>query len=358
MSGRDGQPRSGYPNGDSHPAPADLAAVQADDLLLDMLGRTGETPSGTGDELTQVLAAWRREVLAEPVKQLVDTDTAVAVIRAARRPARRWYHSALRPLAAAAAVLVIGFSGVGLAAKSAQPGDRLWGVTQVLYSDYARSVETAAAVRTELNEARAALQQGKPEQAKAKLERVQQQLPAISEDQGRTALTARHRELEQILNSAPDATTPKPSWVPMFPPPRGDTSARPQPPASTQAGGSGQAGESATPSPSPSSAPGPTSDSETTPATTPTPPVSPSDYPHPQGYPGAPPGNGPGGAGPGGGDYPPGGVPASGPPSGGPSGEVGPRGGASYGSPYGTHMYGCGYPGPQPPYCPPRPGPR
>jgi len=32
----------------------------------------------------------------------------------------------------------------------------------VLYSDYARSVETAAAVRTELNEARTALKQGNP----------------------------------------------------------------------------------------------------------------------------------------------------------------------------------------------------
>ena len=100
---------------------------------------------------------------AEPFRELVDTDTALAAIRAAaRRPVRR-RNPVFGSLAAAAAVLVIAFSSVGFVAKSAQPGDRLWGVTQVLYGDYARSVETAATVRTELNEARTALKQGDPE---------------------------------------------------------------------------------------------------------------------------------------------------------------------------------------------------
>lgn len=184
--------------------PPDLAALQADDALLDLIGSGGHTPSDSDDELTRVLAAWRREVHAEPVKELVDTSTAMSVIRAAaRRPAHR-RNPVYGSVAAAAAVLVIAFSGVGLVAKSAQPGDHLWGVTQVLYSDYARSVETAAAVRTELNEAKVALNQGHPERARAALAHVQQQLPAVGESEGHTDLSALRQELEQQLNKPPE----------------------------------------------------------------------------------------------------------------------------------------------------------
>ncbi|HET9254784.1 MAG TPA: anti-sigma-D factor RsdA, partial [Pseudonocardiaceae bacterium] len=179
MAGWDERPRGGYSNGDPHEMPADLAAVQADDALLDMIGGGGYIPSDADDELTRVLAEWRREVHAEPVREIVDTTTAMAVIRAAaRQPARR-RNPVFGSAAAAAAVLVIAFSSVGLVAKSAQPGDHLWGVTQVLYHDYARSVETAAQVRTELNEAKVALNQGNPERARAALQHIQQQLPAV-----------------------------------------------------------------------------------------------------------------------------------------------------------------------------------
>jgi Anti-sigma-D factor RsdA to sigma factor binding region len=227
VPGRDDFSRVGSSNGDPHETPVDLAAVQADDALLDLIGRAGHTPGDADDELTRVLAAWRREVHAEPFGELVDTNTALAVILAARRPARR-HIPVFSSIAAAAAVLVIAFSAVGLVAKSAQPGDRLWGVTQVLYSDYAHSVETAAKVRTELNEAKVALRQGKPEQARASLRHVQQQLPAIGEAEGRTDLTARHNQLEQMLNGSPDAGSADLPGAPMFPPP-GATGTRHQP---------------------------------------------------------------------------------------------------------------------------------
>lgn len=204
MSGWDEHPHAGYPNGDPHELPTDLGALQADDALLDLIGSGRHIPSDTDDELTRVLAAWRREVHVEPVNELVDTRTALAAIRAAaRRPAQR-RHPLYGTAAAAAAVLVIAFSGVGLVAKSAQPGDHLWGVTEVLYSDYARSVETAATVRTELNEAKVALNQGHPEQARAALAHVQQQLPAVGESEGFADLTARHHQLEQRLNEPPE----------------------------------------------------------------------------------------------------------------------------------------------------------
>jgi Anti-sigma-D factor RsdA to sigma factor binding region len=208
MSGRDYDPHVGRSNGESTEMPADLAAVQADDALLDMLGNPMRTPDDVDGELARFLAAWRREVHADSNRLLVDTETALSVINAARRPARR-RGPIFGPIAAAAAVLVIAFSAVGLVAKSAQPGDSLWGVTQVLYSDYARSVEAAALVRTELDEVRTALREGKTEQAKESLDRIQQQLPAIAEAEGHTDLTARHHELERELDAGPQDPAPE-----------------------------------------------------------------------------------------------------------------------------------------------------
>jgi hypothetical protein len=215
--------------------PVDLAAVQADDALLGLIG-SGHAPSDADDELTRVLAAWRHEVHAAPVRELVDTSTALAVIRAAaaRQPTRR-RNPVSGSIAAAAAVLVIAFSAVGLVAKSAQPGDHLWGVTQMLYREYAQSVETAAAVRTELNEANTALQQGDPARARAALRQAQQQLPAVGEDQGRTELTTRHRQLEQKLNGPPDpasVTLPGPPiFIPPMPPSSGPRAGQPPHPS-------------------------------------------------------------------------------------------------------------------------------
>jgi hypothetical protein len=97
----------------------------------------------------------------------------------------------------------------------------------VLYSDYARSVETAAAVRTELNEANTALRDNKPDKARASLQRVQQQLPVIGETEGRTNLTARYRELEQIVKGPPqDGLALPPGDVAS--PPSAPTNGRPE----------------------------------------------------------------------------------------------------------------------------------
>ena len=253
MPGRDDFSRAGYTNGDPHEMPVDLAAVQADDALLDLIGRAGHTPSDTDDELTRVLAAWRREVHTEPFAELVDTNTALEMIRAVRQPVPRG-NPVFSSIAAAAAVLVIAFSAVGLVAKSAQPGDHLWPVTQVLYGDYARSVETAAAVRTELNEAKTALSEGNPERARASLQRVQKQLPVIGEAEGRTDLTARHRQLEQMLSGPPDAGSGNLPGVPMFPSP-GATSARREPSRPPKSSEPPRSGESNTTSNPPTEPP-------------------------------------------------------------------------------------------------------
>ncbi|GLY52305.1 anti-sigma-D factor RsdA [Lentzea sp. NBRC 102530] len=194
------------------PVADDLSAVQADDKLLDALGSA--TPGAAGslvdDELNALLLAWRNEVETEPFGELVDTDTAIATIQAARpQPVSR--HRFLIPLASAAAVLAIAFTGVSLVARDAQPGDTLWGLTRVLYSEHAKSIEAAAIINGDLDAARLALREGKVNEAREKLDKVQASLGSVSTADGKAQLEEKHKELEKELDTntstAPPTTT-------------------------------------------------------------------------------------------------------------------------------------------------------
>ncbi|MDX8142645.1 anti-sigma-D factor RsdA [Lentzea sp. BCCO 10_0061] len=212
------------------PVADDLSAVQADDRLLDALGSA--TPGAAGnvadDELNALLLAWRNEVETEPFGELVDTDTAIATIQAARpQPVSR--HRFLIPLASAAAVLAIAFTGVSLVARDAQPGDALWGLTRVLYSEHAKSIEAAAIINTDLESARLALREGKVDEAREKLNKIGASLESVSTADGKQKLEEKHKELEKELDTntstPPSTTTPKP--------PKPTRSSEPTTPSST-----------------------------------------------------------------------------------------------------------------------------
>lgn len=189
----------------------DLAGIRTDDALLDALGgRDSEPPESlVDDELNALLLAWRREVDSPPMGELVDTETAVATIAAAR-PQPRGRHRFLIPLASAAAVLAIAFTGMSLVARDAQPGDALWGLTRVLYSEHARSVEAAVAVKGDLDTARAALRDGRYSEARDALLKAEESLPSVSKDDGKDDLRQTHALLLEELTS----TTPTPTGTP------------------------------------------------------------------------------------------------------------------------------------------------
>ncbi|GDY29281.1 anti-sigma-D factor RsdA [Gandjariella thermophila] len=230
---------------------AEFTAVQVDDALLDALGGPDAELTGSlaDHELNELLLAWRRDVDGEPIPELVDTDTAVTTIAAGRQPVRT-RHRFLVPLATAAAVLAIAFTGVGLAARDAQPGDPLWGLTRVLYSDHARSVEAAASVRNELDRAGLAISAGRIADARSALAKAQVSLPTVSREDGRADLAARREELVQRLSANPPATgTTTPSYPnsnPAVPAPGGPVASSSSPPSTTP---------STTPNPSTSPAP-------------------------------------------------------------------------------------------------------
>jgi len=189
-------------------AAGDLSGIQADDALLDALG--GKDPERVGDlvqdDLNAMLLAWRHDVDSQAISDLVDTDTALATIEAAR-PTPRSRHRFLIPLASAAAILAIAFTGVSLVARDAQPGDPLWGLTRVLYSDHAQSVEAAVAVNSDLDAARAALREGKVNEAKDALDKAGVALPKVSADDGHVVLSEKHTALlDELISTTP--TTP------------------------------------------------------------------------------------------------------------------------------------------------------
>jgi hypothetical protein len=192
------------------PPELDLAALRSDDALLNALGNANSPSFGaaTEPELNALLLSWRQDVDAEPLPELVDTETAMhAIFAAAHR--NRSKPRFLVPLASAAAVLVIVFTGVGLAARDGQPGDALWGLTQVLYSDHARSVVAADAVRTELSHASAALHEGHYGAARSALAQAGQTLPSVDNADGQADLQAQQQNLlNQLAQSTGDGQLP------------------------------------------------------------------------------------------------------------------------------------------------------
>ena len=195
----------------THDDPVDLSALHADDALLSALASFDAMDAPDQDpELKSLLQSWRLDVDVEPIGQLVDTDTAMATIAVGARLRKRRPRY-LIPLATAAAALVVMVTGMGLAARNAVPGDALWGISQVLYTDHARSVEAAAEVRNDLHHASVAIQQGHFEEARTALVRAQRSLPAVDTSDGKANLQAQQQSLlDQLDNTTaltPDTTT-------------------------------------------------------------------------------------------------------------------------------------------------------
>lgn len=185
--------------------PIDLAAVRADDAFLDALSAGADaTGELDGDpELGALLSAWRREVDSVPSGELVDLDTAMRVIQESRTGSPRGIRRFVVPVASAAAVLAIGLSGVSAAAMHARPGDALWPLATVLYTDHARSIEAAASVRYELNSASSAMHAGRVSDARAALERASEKLTNVSTEDGLRELINKHESLLAQLDTAP-----------------------------------------------------------------------------------------------------------------------------------------------------------
>jgi hypothetical protein len=246
--------------------PLDLVAVQADDELINALaaGMTVSSPGLTGygpdDRVAAILAAWKADVDVEPIPEIVDVDTAVSAVLAARRPARR--PRRLAPVAAAAAVVVLALGGVSLGSYNAGPNDTLWAVSKVLYSERAQSVEAAVRVEQRITNAKQALVAGKPVVAAQELAQAQADLASVRPQEGRTELTQVQEFLVAKAAETPQGTPTDPgtplSTQPSRPVPPG--AAVEAPPASRHTDPRGPSSTEVSPSATPG--PGATEGSE------------------------------------------------------------------------------------------------
>jgi hypothetical protein len=197
--------------------PVDLVAVQADDELINALaaGLSVSSPGASGydadDRVAAILAAWKADVDGEPVPELVDVDTAVSTVLAARPPSSRARH--LAPVAAAAAFLVLAIGGLSVTSYNAQPDDMLWGVSKVLYSERAESVEAAARVEERIASAKKALVAGQPVLAAEELARAEADLAAVRPQEGQSELA----EAQDFLEAKAAETPPGQSVDPAAP---------------------------------------------------------------------------------------------------------------------------------------------
>jgi len=233
--------------------PVDLVAVQADDELVNALGAGAAVTYGDrvpgsdpdlrrhrDERLVTMLAAWRAEIEAEPIPELVDLDTAVAAVvsgmkadavTARRKRADRLRH--LAPLAAAAAIIVAAVSGVGLGSQDAVPGDVLWPIQKVVNPDRAESVETKLVVESRLETVRTALATGDTETAARELDAISTEIPAVLSEDGQSLLLQEQEFLTLKLAETPPGTPADLSTPPTSDPSAlSTTAAAPPPPAS------------------------------------------------------------------------------------------------------------------------------
>jgi len=85
-------------------------------------------------------------------------------------------------LATVAAVLVIVFYGVSSGARIAEPGDRLWSLTKVCYTEHPGRVEAAAEAHAQLEQASEALARGRTGEALIALGRAEDELRAVNDE--------------------------------------------------------------------------------------------------------------------------------------------------------------------------------
>ena len=244
--------------------PIDLAAMAADDELIDALAAgTIALTSGAyraDDQVVALLTAWRADVTAEPIPELVDLDTAVAAVRAGAKTVRHTRSGRsgkgrhLAPVAAAAALLVVVGGGVSLGSATAQPDSVLWPLSKVLFSERAVSVQAADRVSTKIETAKQALNEGKSDVAATELAQAQQDLSAVRPQEG-------HAQLADVKNFlvAKAAETPSGTSVDPASPLRTDKS-RPIPAGAAlsqqpTATGTLSPTSTSTPTPTPTSTP-------------------------------------------------------------------------------------------------------
>lgn len=197
----------------AHRSP-DVHAIVGDDVLLDRIGSGDPVPDAM--RIESLLQQWREECLLD----LPPAPTGRLLRRAAnwnrrsdapaRDAERRSPWQAATGIAASIVLLLAGTTVAG--SRTAHPGDVLWPVTQLLWSDRADSVVAEQAAILAMEQARRAIEQGDLDLARQMLATVADHLPHIRPQDGHDRLQA---DLDTArMRMAANAPPPPASAVP------------------------------------------------------------------------------------------------------------------------------------------------
>ncbi|WP_330252354.1 anti-sigma-D factor RsdA [Nocardia sp. NBC_00565] len=175
---RRGSRNSGPYAGDGDTGPVDIVAVRRDDALIDAIASNGPVQTDSAEEyqLATLMADWRAELISPPLPGEPNLDEIVAAVNQeiGARQVRIGAQSGgrlrlIRPILGTAAALALVIGGLSAFSYGAAPGDPLWRVKEVVFSEQAQTTVVQRA-DSDLANAKSALDQRNPEQAKAKLE--------------------------------------------------------------------------------------------------------------------------------------------------------------------------------------------
>jgi hypothetical protein len=185
----------------------DLAAVQADDALLDALGR-GE-PAPAGDDLAGLVAGWRAELATDLPPDAVELPAHGTAVQP--MPLRRAIVFRRVLAGAAAAALFLGC--VALGAQRSGPDGPLWPITRVLYPQTAdvRAAEHAISL------ARDAAAAQRYADARRLLDVAASHTESVTDSATRQRLRDRIEELRRSLPAGPGSTAATGSTPPTTP---------------------------------------------------------------------------------------------------------------------------------------------
>ncbi|MCX4097192.1 anti-sigma-D factor RsdA [Nocardia sp. alder85J] len=192
-----GDPESG------NTGPVDIMAVRRDDALIEAIAGDGPVTTDSSEEyqLAALLANWRAEIIEPPLPAGPDLDAIVAAVNqeiGARQSriggARRGNLRLVRPLLGAAAAVAVIAGGTTAFSYSAQPGDPLWRVKEVVFSEQAQTT-IAQHADDDLTKAQDFIAQNRPEQAKALLQSASSTATQVSDDGRKSDLLEKYNDL-------------------------------------------------------------------------------------------------------------------------------------------------------------------
>ena len=218
-------------------APVDIAAVRRDDALIDAIAGDGPVATDSADEyqVATLLANWRAEITAPPLPAAPDMEAIAAAVdqEIAARDARVSGGHKLRlvrPITGAAAAVALIVGAMTAVSYNAQPGDPLWKVKEVVFSDQADSTMANTDTTSDLQRAEELITSGDLAQAKVFLDRASSRVGDVKGDSDRGSLQAWWQRLNEQMQKKAAPTTESPQSAA---PPSNTTTTDPTTTAST-----------------------------------------------------------------------------------------------------------------------------